>query len=184
MYSFSVLWHKAVKDAQGIILDEDLSVGVWSCADADGGDAEQLCDFQADFAWDRLDDDGKAAGVLEGEGVLDEVDGRVCCLALHTESAQGHGCLRREANVSDDGHTDLCDALNGCGHLAAALELDGLRAPLGNEADGVGEGLLGRDLVAAKGHVAHQEWVLGSASDGTAMVQHFLFFFFFFGGVG
>ena len=66
------------------VLDhEDLAVGAGACADADGeGRGELLCDVGAQVGGHALEDDGEGAGLLEREGVGDELLGCLGALAL------------------------------------------------------------------------------------------------------
>lgn len=143
------------KIARHVRLHQHLARTASTGADANGGDAELLGDDGGDFLGHGLEDHGEAAGVLDGEGVLEDGHGRRGRLALDAEAAEGVLALRGEADVAEDGDAGGGDSANGGGHFAAALELDALDAAFLDEADGGGEGLLGGDFIAAHGHVAN-----------------------------
>ncbi len=57
-------------------------------------------DDGGDLGRHGLDDHGEAAGVLEGQGVLEDAGGRRRRLALHLEAAEGVLALRVQADVA------------------------------------------------------------------------------------
>ncbi len=136
-------------------LDEDLAGAAGAGADANGGDLELLGDDGGDVFRDGLEDHGEAAGVLDGEGVVEDGHGGVGRLALDAEAAEGVLALRGETDVAEDGDAGGGDAADRGRHLAAALELDALHAALLDEADSGAKGLLGGDFIAAHGHVTN-----------------------------
>ncbi len=71
-----------------------------------------------------------------------------------------------------DGDPGLDDGVDGVAHVLAALELDAVGAALLEEAAGVPDRLLDRDLVGEERHVAHDEAVLARADDGLRVVDH------------
>lgn len=139
--------------ARHVGLDEDLSRAAGAGADTNGGDGELAGDDGSDVFGDGLEDHGEAAGVLDGEGVVEDGHGGVGRLALDAEAAEGVLALWGESDVAEDRDAGSGDFANGGRHFAAALELDALDAALLDEADGGFEGLLRGDFIAAHGQV-------------------------------
>lgn len=156
------------------VLDhEDLAVGAGARADADGeGRGELLCDVGAQVGGHALEDDGKGAGLLEREGVGDELLGCLGALALDLEAAEGVDGLRRQADVAHDGDAGLHHGLDLGADLDAALELDGLATALLHEAAGVADGRGHVLLVGEEGHVADDEGVARRAGDAAGVMDH------------
>ncbi len=72
--------------------------------------------------------------------------------------------------MADDGNLgfdERADELD-----ARAFDLDGFGAGLLDEADGVGDGLGDRAVIAAEGHVGHDERAAHGAAHGARVVQH------------
>jgi len=75
-------------EAEQVVVDKHLAVGVPACADADRGDGETLRDLRCDRGRDGLEDDGEGAGLLERERVVDELPRRLGGLPLRLEPTE------------------------------------------------------------------------------------------------
>jgi hypothetical protein len=103
--------------------------------------------------------------------VGEEPLGRVVVLGLHLEPAELVHALRGEAEVAH--HRDAGLGHAGCqlDDAPGALDLDGGRARLLEEAGRVAQALVGRALVGHEGHGADDEGALaaaGRSSSGSA----------------
>src|SRR3954471_9567921 len=143
-----------VVDAEQVVVDEHLAVGARARADADHGDLHVLHDQVGQLVRDRLEDDREAAGVLERERVLEHLLAPLRGAALGAVAAERGRGLRGQADVAHNRRAGLDDGACALGHLAAALELDGVTASLLDEAVRGGDGLLVGRLIGAEREVA------------------------------
>ena len=74
--------------------------------------------------------------------------------------------------MADDGDLGLGDAGHDGGAGGAALELDGLRAGLFDEADGIGDSVVPGGVIAAEGHVGDEKGAGETAADGAGVMEH------------
>lgn len=145
--------------ASHVDLHEDLTGAAVAGADADGGDAQLLRDEGCNLGGDSLEDDGVAASLLHGEGILENAHGTGTRLSLDTETTEGVLALRGKADVTEDGDACRGDPVDRGGHLLAALELHALNTTLLDKADGSGKGLFRGDLVCTHGKITDLGWI-------------------------
>lgn len=94
--------------------------------------------------------------------------------ALYLETTQLVDRLRRQPDVSLHRYAGCYDATHLLGYRLAAFELNRLRPAFLDETCGVAHGILGRDVVGHKGHVADYKGVLGPANNRFCVVDHFI----------
>ena len=114
----------------------------------------------------------KAPGLLDGHRIGEERPGRLPGAALDPVAAELADRLRRQADVAHDRDAAADDGLDRPARADAALDLDGLRVRVAEEAPGVLDRLLHRDAVAQEGHVADDEGAPRAADDGARVVEH------------
>ena len=114
---------------------------------------------------DHLEHDREGAGVLNGDGVVDDGGAALVRAALDSGAAQRVLRLRGESDVADDRDARLDDRLDRRSLARAAFQLDGVGARL-HQADGRAHRLGGGLLVAAEGQVGHDEGARGPSGDG------------------
>ena len=149
----------------------DLAVaGLVAGADPDGGDIEAGGEAGGDLGHDAFEDDGEAAGVLEGEGALAERRDFLGGAALPAVSAFFDDALGEHAEVAEDLDSGGSDSGHFGGLAAAPFEFDGLGAGFGQVA-GVREGLIG-GVVAVDREVGHEEGAFGAAGRCGGVVDH------------
>ena len=74
--------------------------------------------------------------------------------------------------MADDRNLSLGERVNEFD--ARAFDLDGLRAGLLDEADGVGQARANRAVVAAKGHIGHHKGAARCPANRARVVEHLL----------
>ena len=89
---------------------------------------------------------------------------------LHAIAAHAMHTLRREAEMADDGNLGVDEGADQFD--ARALDLDGFRAGLLDEANGVGNGIGDGAVIAAEGHVGDDERAAHGAAHSAGMVEH------------
>ncbi len=160
------------REAEHVVVDEDLGVAGRPGADPDRRDLEPLGDLAGDLGRYALEHDREDARVLERERRVGDRARREDVAALDAVAAELGDGLGREADVAHDGDTGPHDRVDGVPHVLAALELHAVGAALLEEPSGVPDRLLDRDLVAEEGHVADDEAALPRADDRLAVVDH------------
>ena len=151
---------------------EHLAVAVDARADADRRDRKTPGRECADGRRDRLQHDREGAGVLEREGVIDELSGGPCGLGLHLESAELRHALRREADVGHDRDAVRAERAHRLDDLGAALDLHRVHPGFLEEARGVPERIGWSRLVAPERHVADEQRPRRAARDGGRVSDH------------
>ncbi len=137
--------------------DEHLTVRPGAGADADRRHREAAGDLLRDGRRHGLEHDREASGGLERERIGEEADGLVRRPALRLEAAEHRRRLRGQADVTHHRDARADDRRDAGQGRACALELDGVRAGLLDEADRVLERLGVRDLERAERHVGDHE---------------------------
>jgi hypothetical protein len=108
---------------------------------------------------------------LQGERVLEEL-GPCVAAALDGVAAEFVDGLRREAEVAHDGDSDVDHAADVGDEGGAALEFDSVGAGLLEEACSGADGVFDAGAVGAEGHVGDDVGPLGSADDGSGVIDH------------
>ena len=89
---------------------------------------------------------------------------------LHAIAAHAMHALRREAKMADDGNFGFdqrADQLD-----ARAFDFDGFCARFFHKANGVGNPFGNRAVIAAEGHVGHDQSATHGAANGARVVEH------------
>ncbi len=136
-------------------------------ADADRGHADGGVHGGRRLGRNHFHQHAERPGVGQRHGVVDQPL-RVVAAALDAVAAQGVFALRREADVRHDRNAGLDHGPDGFGVELAALDLDGVREALLEEADAGGHCLLRGYLVAAERQVRHHQGALGRPRDRPA----------------
>jgi hypothetical protein len=166
---------EAVPDAEQVVEDEHLPIGRGAGADADHGDLEQRHELVGDGAWDRLEHQREAAGILQRERLGGDPRGSSGGAPLRLPASQRGGRLRGQAHVAhhrDAGAHDRPCALGR--RLAAALQLDRLAAGLLDHPQCRADRLLVGDLVGAERQVADHQRRAQAAAYGAGEHEHVL----------
>ena len=122
------------------------------------------------FAGNAFKNDGAGAGLGKRESIGLKLAHGFSGAGLHAIAAHAVHALRREAEMADDGNFGIGE---GADELdARAFDLDGFGAGLLDEADGVGDALGDRAVIAAEGHVGHDERAAHGAAHGARVVEH------------
>ncbi len=122
------------------------------------------------LAGNAFKNDGARAGLGERKSVGLKLARSFSGAGLHAIAAHAVHALRREAEMADDGDLRVGERANQLD--ARALDLDGFGAGFLDEADGVGDALGDRAVIAAEGHVGHDERAAHGAAHGARVVQH------------
>src|SRR5262249_19909054 len=122
----------------------DLPAAARAGPDPDRRDPEPLGDRGGELLGDQLQNDCERSGLLDGERIAEEGSRLVPALAEDADLALGVRRLWRPADVAHGRDAGLDDRLGDPLAPDATLDLDGLRAGLGEEPAGVGDGYLGR----------------------------------------
>ena len=157
---------------QQVVRKQHLAIDVRPRAYAQDGNAHGLGHGLGDAARYALKHDGEDARRLQRLRVRDELCRALRRAALHLEAAEAGGRLRRQADVAHDGDAHLYHAADGLCHGRAAFQLDAVAVRLHEDAAGAAYGLLRTFLIAAEGHVAHDEGVRRALNDGADVVYH------------
>ena len=169
-----VLGEEVLEQAEDVVPDLDFTVAADAGADPDGGDAQLGGDLLAQGGGDGFQHDREGASALQGAGVVQHLGGGGVGFALHLVSTELLDGLGREAEVPHDGDTGGDESLDDAGDAFAALQLDGGRAALLEETDGVAHRLVLVGLVGAEGHIGNDEGALGAAHDGLGVMDDFV----------
>ena len=119
----------------------------------------------------RLELQHEAAGVLDGERVLQDLHGGVCRAALDLEAAEHGDGVRGQADVRGGGDAGVHKCFQDVRLRFAALRLDRIRAGLLHEARGIGERPVDR-VVTLVGHAPEHEGVGRAAADRLGVHHH------------
>ena len=165
-------WREPGKEADEIMGDEHLAVAGCAGADADGGDLQRGADSRGDVSFHEFEDDGECARFFNRKRVGGEGVGGLGCFAFELVAAFFADALREHAEVGHDGDAVCDDVGDTRGVACAAFEFHGVRAG-GDEAAGVGDGLVGR-VVAGEGEVGDDKRALRAAGDGGGVMEHVL----------
>ena len=122
------------------------------------------------FAGNAFEDDGAGAGLGKSEGIGLKLARSFSGAGLHAIATHAVHALRRQAEMADHGNFGIRESADELD--ARAFDLDGFGAGLLDEADGVGESLGDRAVIAAEGHVGHDERAADGAADGACVVEH------------
>ena len=143
-------------EAQDVVEDQHLAVAVRTGPDADGRNLHGLGDHGGHQSGHALQHDREAAGVGEGLGRVNQVQGGRGVAALHLVSTHGVHRLGRQAYVAH--HRDLGShqRLDHRNATTAALQLDGLCAGP-DQHRGVPHRVGDRHVVAHPRHVGDYE---------------------------
>ena len=166
-------WDEPGVGSDNVGEDGNFSIaGMIAAADADGGDVEGFGEGCRDGGDDAFENDGKAAGILKGQGAFMEGLNFVFGLALLFVSALFEDALGEHAEVAEDGDAVVENGADLVGLADAAFQFDGFGAD-GGEASGVGEGLLWGG-VAVDGEVCDDEGLGCAPGGGGGVVEHVL----------
>ena len=170
--AFKEFWRELLAQPEHIVRDENLSVALGRCADADGRYGYGLCDLVGYVLVCGFDDAGEGAGLGDGLGVLDDflcIDG-VCPLSVVAAgSSKGLG---HQANVSHDGNMALREERDCRGNFLSALDFDGVSTRLGNDSGSMAERKGRRLVTRGKGHIDDHTSTLACSHDRFGMVNH------------
>ena len=141
---------------------EQLAVGVWTSADADGRDAQFGRDLFGGFRRNHFEHDRERPSILNSVSIREQ--GRdLVSTPLDDVTAESVLALRGKPNVSHHRNAGRHDPANLLGRANAALELHGVRAGLLHEPEGRVERLVRAGLVGAEGHVGDDKRALHGA---------------------
>ena len=115
---------------------------------------------------------GASAGACLGksEGIGLKLARGFRCAGLHPVATHAVHALRRQAEMANHGNLGIRESADELD--ARAFDLDGFGSGLLDEADGVSESLGDRAVIAAEGHVGHDERAADGAADGACVVEH------------
>ena len=105
-----------------------------------------------------------------GRGVGLELEDGFGGAGLNAVTAHAVKALRGEADVGNDGNFGFSEGADEID--ARAFDFDGFGAGFLDEADGVGEALGYRAVIAAEGHIGYEQGAANGAADGAGMVEH------------
>ncbi|MPM91586.1 hypothetical protein SDC9_138717 [bioreactor metagenome] len=109
------------------------------------------------------------AGLVDGDGILNDRLGACRCPPLGHKTTHGGRRLRRQPHMAKDHNAALCNGLNFVGNSHAALQLNGVYAALFDKPHGVSHGILRGSVIRAKRHVPDEVCVWCSAANGPAV---------------
>ena len=144
-------------EAEQVVPHEHLAVRAGAGADADRRDRQRLGHPRGDRRGHRLEHDREAAGGLQRERVVEQLLRLAGGAALRLEAAEHVADCGVRPMWPITGMPASTIARTRDEHRAGALELDGVGAPLLDEADRVPDRLLVGDLVRAERHVGDHE---------------------------
>ena len=165
------LRHETIFDAEQVVIDEHLPIGVHPGPDADGRDRDCLCDHFGHSHRDTLQHDRKTAGVFERLGGLNELAGVLGLGALHLETTHRVDRLGSETDMAHHRDLGVDDLLDHRESLASALELHRVRTGP-HQPSGIANRLLRRDVVAHPGQVGDDVAVGLGPGDRRRVVHH------------
>ena len=165
------LRHETIFDAEQIVIDEHLPVGVHTGSDADGRDRDRLRDHLGHSHGDTLQHDGEAAGVLERLGGLNELAGVLGLGALHLEATHRVDRLGGQTDMAHHWDLGVDDLLDHRESLTPALKLHRVRTGT-HQPSSIAHCLLRRDVVAHPGQVADDVAVGLGPGDRRRVVHH------------
>ena len=154
-----------------IVEDEDLAVAIGTGADADGGNGQGGGDFGGSFAGNAFKNDGAGAGLGKREGIGLKL---ARCFRWCGPAPDSHPCGARFAASGRDGRRRefrhrvraRTSSTRGPSILTASAPASltkrmALATSLGDRA-----------VIAAEGHVGHDERAANGAADGARVVEH------------
>ena len=125
--------------AEQVVAEQNLAVGSDACADADCRDRQLLGDQFRDLGRHGFEFQHEAAGILDGERVLENLHRGVGRAALDLEAAEHRDGVRRQADVRSGRDAGIDQRLENMRLRLAALRLDRVAQGLLHEARGIGE---------------------------------------------
>ena len=135
-----------------------MPVAFRAAADADGGDFQFGGNLPRQRRRNQFQHNHRGAGVLHGQGVVDNPLGVFLVAPLHFKSAVGAGGLRHQPHVGANRDASFGDKADGGREQLAALYFHH-RGAGGHQFGGVGEGKIGAALKGAERHVAQHKGV-------------------------
>ena len=153
---------------------QHLPITTRSGTDSDCRHSQPLRDERCYPRRHRFQHNGKAPGLLQREGIIQQRPRRGGTTPLRAVSPQLMHRLRRQPDVPHHGDASAHNRAHGGGQFTPAFELHAVHARFGQKAPGVAHRLGHIRLIGEKGHVAGQERPLRAARHSTAMVQHFI----------
>src|SRR5215471_18123154 len=126
-------WRRIVGQTKSIVTDEYLAVAMRSGADTDRRNFYARGDPPCKIRWNRFQNDGKHAGLLQHLGILDQAVGRLRVAALLAKTSELMDRLRRQTDVTHHRDTDIDETPGRVNNLPASFNLDGCGAALLNQ---------------------------------------------------
>ena len=156
--------------AEHIVHHQHLPIGVFACADADGGAGDGLGDGFAQRGGHAFHQYHAGACCVVGLGIGEHGCG---CVAspLHFVAAENVYILRSKPDVGAHGDAACLQKLRGFGEHRAAFQFYHVRACC-HEGGCCGEGLFFALLVAAEGQVGKDKAVAVATGDVLGVVNH------------
>ena len=156
--------------AEHIVHHQHLPIGVFACADADGGAGNALGDGFAQRGGHAFHQYHACACCVVRLGICQH-GGSGIATPLHFVAAKHVDILRRKPDVGADGDGALLQELRGLGEHRAAFQFHHVRACC-HQRSGGGKGLFFALLVAAKGQVGKDKAVAVAAGNVLGVVNH------------
>ena len=139
--------------------------------DADGGHLQFLGDPGGQFGRNALHQDAETTGILQPQGVLQQLHGRFAGLALDLVAAHAVDGLGGQPEVAHDRDLRVHQGADHGDPLGPALQLHPL-GPSAHEVAGIAHGVLHPQVVAQVGHVHQQEGPGPGPGHGFQVVGH------------
>ena len=151
-----------------------MSVTTIAGADTDNRAGDGFRYFLCESRRDLLQDNGETAGFVQEFGVVEQFGSLCLFFGAQAVAAELIDALRRQTEVSHDGHAGLDHVADSRQDLFAALEFDGIATGFLEDLDGIAHGFLFAHLITAKRHVANDERVLLRADNSFGEEDHLI----------
>ena len=129
-------------------------------------------DLRGELRWNRLEHDGKRAGVLQRERIVED---QLCLLgiapALAISALLIHR-LRQHAEMPHYRNADIDEPLHDVDDRLAAFDFHRGRSCVFQQTSRVAHRFGGCDLIGQKRHVGNDERLLRAAHDGGGVMNH------------
>ena len=157
-----------------ILINQNLTIAVRTCANADGGDGNAFCNQLCQLCRDTFQNDGESACCLNCLCFFNQSACICLALALHLKAAEGIDRLRGQPDVCHNGNRCLCDCFNLGTNRRAALQLDSLTSAFLHQSASIHNSIINGGLVAHKGHITDHECIFCTSGNSSGVVNHIL----------
>jgi len=166
--------HEARRDplleAEQVVEDQHLAVAGCTRSDADRRDRQPVADFACQRRGDALEHQRERPRLLAGDGGVEQGGAGLGAAPLHLEATEAVDRLRRQPEMGH--HRDLGVDQRADDVDPRPFDLDRRGAALLDEAQGVGDGLVGTEVERAERHVGDQQRAFDAAAHRLHVVEH------------